>query len=100
MHKVTSQRSSPFTITLPTEAWGHWKQIGDQSVTLHICIPTYFEIRNYRNLYFDQKAKENAQSLWGNSFGKDQVERIELKGDPYNKFNQFISMHTERLESS
>ena len=28
------------------------------------------------------------------------MERIELKGDPYNKFSQFISMHADKVESS
>ena len=28
MYKVSSKRSSPFTVTLPTEGWGHWKQSG------------------------------------------------------------------------
>ena len=74
--------------------------MGNQSETLHICIPTSLEIRNYRNLYFDQKAKNNAQSLCINNIEKDQDDRIDLKSDPYNKFNLFISMHVDRLKSS
>ena len=90
LHKVSSNKSSLFTVTLLTEGLGHREQrgaIGDQSETLphlHINIVEILEIRNYRNLYFDQKAKENAWSLWGNNIEKDQVERIELKCDPKN----------------
>ena len=38
LHKVTSQRSSPFTINWPTESWGHREPRGmmeNQSETLH-----------------------------------------------------------------
>ena len=73
MYRVSAQRSSLFTITLPIAGWALRKSRGgignQQSVET-------LEIRNYRNLYFDQKAKENAQSpLWGNSIEKDQVKR-------------------------
>ena len=31
---------------------------------------------------------------------KNQVDRFNKKGDPYNKFSFFISMHADKIESS
>ena len=57
-------------------------------------MPIYLEIleiRNYRNLYFDQKAKENAQSLWGNSIEKYQVDQGALGPHPDNNYIRHVA---------
>ena len=80
---MSSNRSAPFTITLLTEGLGPQgakgrdrEPIRDFATFAYQHTLEILEIRNYRNLYFVQKAKENAWSLWGNSIERDQVERI------------------------